>query len=184
MRVRVGAVILGACVLGWVSLLGWQGWIDSHRLVAGPQNQSVFLRAYNPEQVIRKFRCDGTFGAGSMTSATSEIHWIKHQAGFYPEFTIESDKGADLMKALRADIVNWFLITNTNVVANQESPNGGFTYEYASGRSAGSISVQPPVHRSVQRRTACTALPSGLEDVTLKIDIEETWTRPTTEKLW
>ena len=69
-------------------------------------------------------------------------------------------------------------ITGMIVVATHYEADGGFTYNYTSGNSVGSISVQAPSHQMTVRRYF---VPGGLNDVELKIALEETWTRPASE---
>jgi hypothetical protein len=53
--------------------------------------------------------------------------------------------------------------------------------EYISGNSVGTISVQAPEYDVTMRRYP---VPSGLDDASLNIVMEETWTRPASETRW
>jgi hypothetical protein len=86
-----------------------------------------------------------------------------------------------LLNALREDIMSRLRLANANVVASDDGLDGGFTYKYTAGNSVGTISVQAPEYRAAVRRYP---LPSGLDDVSLNIVMEETWTRPASETRW
>jgi hypothetical protein len=94
---------------------------------------------------------------------------------------MQANRERELMTALRENIVGWLRITGMNVVGTHDEADGGFTYKYTSGNSVGSISVQALEHLVTQRRYP---VPSGLDDVALKIALEETWTRPKDETSW
>ncbi len=112
-----------------------------------------------------------------MVRRESGTQSIEHNADFEPEFTIESSRKIELMTALRNDVLRRLAFSNAQVVGKREEVNGEFKYEYVSGTSIGTISFHPPVPAHVHRNMA---LPSGLEDITLQIDLKETWTRPAT----
>ena len=171
--------LLGFCslfvlTLAALAINGW--WENTHRIVPGPQNKSSFLQTYDPEGVITRFRYKGqNFSQSRSVGAAPDTRSIKHTADFDPEFTIESSRKAGLMTALKEDVMRRLALTDTKVVGKSEGADGGFEYEYVSGQSAGSISAHPPTPANVQRNMP---LPNGIEDVTLEIDLKETWSRP------
>ena len=65
----------------------------------------------------------------------------------------------------------------THMIATKAEPDGGIKYDYSTANGASFITVHPPIRGNVQRNTP---LPSGLEDVIVNIDLEETWNRPAT----
>jgi hypothetical protein len=79
------------------------------------------------------------------------------------------------MTALNEDVLRRLALTNTHVVGKRVESDGGFRYEYQSGNSVGSISVHPPSPGVVRRNMP---LPATLENITVHIQLEETWTRP------
>jgi hypothetical protein len=81
----------------------------------------------------------------------------------------------------REDVVSRLRFTNTTVVASHEGPNGGFTFNYVAGNNVGSISAEQSANDSVWWNHV---LARGYEDVTVKIALEETWTRPASETRW
>lgn len=168
--------------LSWLSLVCWGGWVNADRIVAGPDNQSQFLRSYNPTSVVTKFQ----YGAGSHSSEgkgfSSGIRSIRHNAEFVPRFIMGADRKQELLNALREDILIRLRSTGTNVVFAHDEADGGFTYDYAAGDSVGSISVKAPVHDPGVHRQL--QLVSGLDDISVDIALQETWTRPVSETKW
>jgi hypothetical protein len=154
----------------------WGEWLKSHRIVPGPENQSSFLKSYDPEEVIKNFR-NPPQGSGIRQNSgfTTDTKSVQHTAGFGFDFTIQSNRKPDLMTALHEDLLRRFAVTHTQVLGKSVESDGGFRYEYQSGNSVGSISVHPPLPGIVHRNTP---LPATLEDVMVDIQIEETWTRP------
>ena len=157
-------------------------WVNAHRIVAGPQNESAFYQSYDPEQVVSKFRYPGEgFGGGHGNGATQLIKHIRLTKDFSPRFTTQASRVQDLLNALRQDIMLRLRMTGTTVLGTHDDADGGFTYKYAFRNSVGSISVHAPVHEATARRYP---VPNGLDDVHLYITLEETWTRPATETQW
>ncbi len=174
--------LISVLVLAWTALLGWDRWVNDHRIVAGPQNESPLYQSYDPEPVIKKFRYEGeSYGGGHGNGASQLIKYIRHSQDFTPRFTMQANRERELLNALREDIMLRLRITGMTVVATHDEADGGFTYNYTSGNSVGSISVQAPGHQMTVRRYF---VPSGLDDVELKIALEETWTRPASESQW
>jgi hypothetical protein len=109
--------------LAWVALLGWDRWINAHRLIAAPENQSPFFRTYNPMPVALKFKYDEGSHNGEGTGASRGIRSIHHHAEFVPRFIMRADRKQELLNALREDILLQFRITGTNVVAIHDEPS-------------------------------------------------------------
>jgi hypothetical protein len=168
--------------LAWVALVGWDRRINAHRIMAGPENQSQFFRSYNPTAVTAKFQYDEGFHSSEGNSADQGIRSIRHHAEFVPRFIMWTDRKRELLNALREDILLRLRTTGTSVVAIRDEGDGGFTYKYAADNSIGSISVHAPVHDpEVQRQFQ---LKTGLDDISVDIALEETWTRPASETKW
>jgi hypothetical protein len=179
---RLALGLICVLVVGWTSLGGWDSWIGAHRIAAGPENETALYQNYDPERVIKNFRYEGeSYGGGYGYGAVPLIKSIRQNKDFTPRFTMRSDRELDLMNALHQDILLWLRVTGANLVATHDEADGGFTYRYISGKSVGSISVQAPFHHTTERRYP---VPSGLDDVVLKIALEETWTRPESETGW
>jgi hypothetical protein len=169
--------LFGVLLLTWEGLLFAQQWIDSHRIIASPQNQSAFYKGFDPEEVIKRFRCpDEGYGSGGSTGAVQTTEFVKHSKSFEPQFTIESLRKTELVSAINEQIRNELQLMRTHVINRVEDPSGNFTYNYTTPNGGGFISVHSPVHHDVQRNRV---LPSDLEDISIEIDLEETWYRPT-----
>jgi len=174
--------LLGALAVAWTALVGSDHWVNAHRIMDGPGNESCLYRSYDPEQVIKQFRYEReSYGGGHSQGASNLIKSIHHSQDFTPRFTMQANQERELLNALREDIVLHLRMTGMTVVATNDEADGGFTYKYTSENSSGSISVQTPAHQMTMRRYS---VPSGLDDVELKIALEETWTRPASETQW
>jgi hypothetical protein len=178
--------LISVLVLTWMAFVGLNGWITARWwIVGGPDNQSQFLRTYDPQPVYTNFEYIFGEHVAHGQGWNPGLRSIQHHAEFTPGFTIRVDRKQELLDALRNDVLLQFRNTGTNVVATHNEPGGGFTYKYIAGNSSGSISVQPPVHDEVQRNTPLEALfGPGLDDIRFKIALEETWTRPPSETPW
>jgi hypothetical protein len=174
--------LIGTLAVAWTALVGWNQWVNAHRIMDDPGNESCLYRSYDPEQVIKQFRDEHeNYGGGHSHGAVTLIKSIHHIQDFTPKFTMQANEERELLNALREDIVLHLRMTGMTVVATNDDAEGGFTYKYTSENSSGSISVQAPVHQMTMRGYP---LPSGLDDVELKIALEETWTRPASETQW
>jgi hypothetical protein len=174
--------ILGLCVVGYASIAAFGAWINAHRIGAGPDNQTRFLQSYDPEPVIRNFRdqresYQNADGAG----AESLIRSIHQTRNFQPGFTMQSDREPQLLIALRDDIVLRLRSSGASITATLDDADGGFTYQYSAPGSVGSITVRPPKYHAATRRYP---VPTGLDDVYLQINLEETWIRPKSTTEW
>jgi hypothetical protein len=174
--------LISVLVLAWASLVGLVGWVNAHRIMPSPENETALYQSYDPEQVIKKFRYEGEgHEDGSGIGSSNGIKSIQHNRDFRPRFTMQASRERELVNALREDIILWLRATGANVVTTHDEADGGFTYKYISGNSVGSISVQAPVHHVIERHYP---LPTGLDDVAVKIALEERWTRPSGETQW
>lgn len=179
---RIVFRFLSVLLLAWTVLFGWDFWVNAHRIVEGPENESALYRSYDPEQVIKLFRYEReSYGSGHGYGAAQLVTYIHHSQEFTPRFTMQANLGRELLHALREDILYRLRDTGMTVVATNDEADGGFTYKYTSQNIRGSISVQAPVRRMTVRRYS---VPRGLDDVEIKIALEETWTRPANQLAW
>jgi hypothetical protein len=178
-KLALGFSLLG---LSWVSLVCLGGWVNAHRIVAGPENESRFFRGYSPTSVVTKFQYDEGSHSSEGKGFGSGIRSIRHNAEFVPRFIMWANRKQELLNALREDVLIRLRTTGTNVVSAHDETDGGFTYNYASGDSIGSISVKAPVHDPGVHRQY--QLEPGLDDISVDITLQETWTRPLSETKW
>jgi len=173
--------VLITILLLWTAL-AWDQWVNAHRIMAGPDNETMLYRGYNPEQVIKEFRYEGEgHSGGNSEGALHLIKSMRQNRDFTPRFTMQADREPELLNALRNDILFRMRNAGMKVVATHDEADGAFTYKYVFGSSTGSITVQAPAHEVTVRRYP---VPSGLDDVVLNIALEETWTRPASETQW
>lgn len=164
----------------WVGAVAWQGWINAHMLIAGPQNQSVFYRGYDPEEVVKRFRADGSDSSLSGSGAGQNTEFIRHFKHLEAHFVIASSRKTEFVTAINEQIQSELQGTSTHVVDRVEEPDGNFGYQYTTPNGGGSILVHLPVHDDLIHRNI--ALANGLEDIALRIELEETWNRPGSHK--
>ncbi len=182
MMKRLFIGLISVLVLAYAALFGWDRWINAHRIMPSPENETALYQSYDPEPVINKFRYEGEgHEDGSGIGSSNGIKSIQHSRDFRPRFTMQAHRVRELVNALREDIILRLRTTGVNVVATHDESDGGFTYKYTSGNSVGSISVQAPEQNVTERKYP---MPSGLDDVALKIALEETWTRAANETQW
>jgi hypothetical protein len=174
--------VAGMLLLAWTVLVGSDSWVNAHRLVEAPENESSLYQSYDPEQVIKRFRYDGeSYGGGHSKGASQLVKSIHHSQGFTPSFTMQANRERELLNALRDDIMLRLRMPGTTLTALNNEADGGFTYRYTTEHGGGRISVQAPVHHMTVRRYP---IPDDLDDVELTITMEETWTRPGSETAW
>jgi len=139
---------------------------------ATPENESAFLKSYDPRKIVEPFRCVGqSFHEGSSTGDNGTApFFVSHKRGFDEFFPIKLADKVPLMQVVRRDL-EWHLLQSGARILNETgSPNGGFQYAYVSGKSTGSVSIRlnpdPGVFRNMP-------LPKGIEDIALNVDVEE-----------
>ncbi len=181
MKAKEVLIVLCALLLAFTGVVGCDGYVSSYRLMPSPKNETSFFQSYNPEQVLRKFRDEqeGGHSDSDGQGSSNGIKTILQHRMFMPRFTMQADLENSLLSALREDIL--LHLRGMTIAAVHDDAGGGFTYKYISGNSVGNISVTAPVHTPATRRYP---VPSGLDDVSLNIAIEETWTRPASETRW
>jgi hypothetical protein len=178
--------LIGTLAMAWTALVGWSQWVNAHRIMDDPANESCLYRSYDrydPKQVIKQFMYVGEgYSSGHSHGSGHLVKSIQHTQDFTENFAMQANQERELLNALREDIVLRLRMTGMTVVAANDKANGGFTYKYTSGNSSGSISVQIPVHPMTMRSYYPSL--SELDDVELNIALKETWTRPASETQW
>ncbi len=174
--------LIGGLALAWIILFSWNSWVNTHRIIEDPGNESSLYRAYDPEPVIKQFRYEHvSYDKGHSQESSHLVKSIHHSQDFTSSFTMPANQERELLNALRKDIVLRLSAPGMIVVSTGEETDGGFMYKYMSQNSRGSISVKAPAHQPTMRRYP---VPRGLDDIGLKIALDETWTRPASETRW
>lgn len=168
------SVMIGSLtILVGIAGMMWLYWRGS-TVYATPENESVFLKSYDPRKTVEPFRCDGrSFHEGTRTGDNGTVPpFVSHERGFDEFFPIKLADKVPLMQAVRRELEGALLHSGARIVSETGNPDTGFQYSYVSGKSAGTVSIRfnpdPGVFRNMP-------LPEGLEDIVLKIEVEEKW---------
>lgn len=167
--VGIGAAVLGLPIVG---LIAYANWVQAHMVYPSPQNESTFLRAYDPKAVVRPFFALEGYSESRESGGGAGTKFVTHSAGFGEHFTMRADQADSLMVAVNNDISQRLLLNGARILNQSWTPSIGFRYQYATGNSIGSLTVQPLSPGAIRRNMP---LPSGLEDVSLNIDVREQW---------
>jgi hypothetical protein len=156
----------------WAAVFAFNIRGQSRRVDPGPENESAFLRDYHPGNALRRFYLPNEPCTwGSSHGSNSDNHYVHHSLDFQSDCIIKTNLKKQLVDVIQAEISRRQL-THAYVTQKHEEPNGGYSYTYKSGNSVGSIMVDPVEHPFVQRDRP---LPEDLEDVRIKLRIEEKW---------
>jgi hypothetical protein len=161
-------VIAAALILGAGAAL--VAWHRSRQLKDTPETESAFFKNYNPEHIIHSYLRNDSFGRGGGGGADEES--VNHAANFFWAFPIKSDEQSALMTELNDDLYDQLVLNGARVLSRSGDPQTGFHYDYALGKTTGTVTIPPmqpgPTHRA-------TSLPSGMVDVIAKVDLKERW---------
>jgi hypothetical protein len=174
MKLRFAVACALLLVTGlWAAMFAFNAWAQSRKVDPGPQNESAFFHGYQPGNVITQF-CGppGTCTWGSSNGANSDNHYVRHSLDFQADLAIQPNREAELVSALRDDIVRSLELSHARVISRRDELGGGYRYEYVNGNSVGSISVQAPEHPFIQRDKP---LGQGWEDIRIKLNVAEKW---------
>jgi len=149
--------------------------IRDHEQLVYPSANSVsaFLKNYNPQYVIDRFKSDESSGFFGGQGASPGRLFVTNRYEYDYEFAIESVKHTPLMAALSDDILAQLVHNGATVIDHHGDPQQGYHFDYRLAKSAGTISLfpigpDPRVHRN-------TPLPDGISDMTVKIEVTEKW---------
>jgi len=169
-KLRALLIFLAAAVFGYFVWVG----IEQARLVrATPANESAFLKTYSPNPVVDRFKV-AAISEESGSSEGSDIGFAIHQREFGPTVIIHSADWIALMQALRDDIASRLAAQQAEIVEESGSAADGFTIQYASGRTRGTLLLGPlkgmPEYRISNAEPGSDQVP-----VSVRIRIDEKW---------
>jgi hypothetical protein len=168
--VGIAAAVLALPILG---LIAYAGWESAHMVYPSLENESAFLRAYDPKVVLMPFIYEmqgytepGGIGGGAGTK------FVTHFAHFGEYFTIRADRKDSLMAAVNDNVTQRLRMSGARILNQSGTSSSGFHIDYESGKTIGSVAIQPLCPGAVHRNLP---LPSGLEDVSLNLSVSEQW---------
>jgi hypothetical protein len=137
---------------------------------ASPDNESAFLKSYNPEAVVKAFACKQVpFGWTSDMAASAGEGFAGHDGGFHGQFEIEAKDWTPLMAALTSDVPAQLARSGAKLLGGGGGPDAGSRFNYQEGKSLGVVIVAPLRIRT--ERSADT----GSISVAMDIYTNETW---------
>ena len=179
---RLFIAVAGTLFLAWAGAVSFYSVVvNGHRVQSGPQHESLLYQNYDPEQVVRTFRDESERYSTWNESASQLVKSVEQSKTLCRNFTMPATQESDLMSALREDTLQWLKVPGITVTTFHSEADGEFTYTYVTEHGSGSISVAALTHQLSKRRYPISA---GLDDVQLKIALQEKWTRPASETQW
>ena len=168
--VGIAAAVLALPIVGVISYASWQ---SAHTVYPSLENESAFLRAYDPKVALMPFIYEmqgytepGGIGGGAGT------RFVTHYAHFGEYFAIRVERKDSLMAAVNENVAQRLRVSGARILNESGTPSSGFHFDYETRNTLGSVAIQPLSPGAVHRNMP---LPDGLEDVSLNIDIRERW---------
>jgi hypothetical protein len=181
------AVLLGTFLGAVVICLFVAALIRDRNLVyATPERESAFLKNYTLDATIKPFvspRWISSIGSGDSAGAGNRAaHYDKE---FEARFAMRSDDRQALMTALAQNIATEIGKSGGRIIAESGDTSEGFRFEYAEGRSKGTILLSPvqrldPDHlggahgRGPRKESLRTLCPDEIP-VGFTVSAKETW---------
>jgi hypothetical protein len=164
---RALLLVLAGCLI-WTVL-------DQARLVSPtPENESVFLKTYTPNNVIDKFKAAAFTQVSTGTSAGANRGFASHEEDFEPTLVINSGDWVALLQALRDDITSSLTAEGGKILEASGNQVSGFQIKYALGKSRGTVAVEPI---KIVPASNLASAGSGRDKITVnfRISIDEKW---------
>lgn len=134
-----------------------------------PETESAFLKSYTLANSI----VPGIPLASGFGGPDSAHHGCaSHQREFQSWFAIPPGSEPAVMTAVRQDLEHQLTRQGSQIIAASGDLHTGFQYDYAAGRTKGSVFIDPPV---LADSTFAGQLRRGQLAVKLRVRISETW---------
>ena len=151
-------------------------WNHAHMYYATTENESAFLKSYEPIKVIERF-CEPGQGLSYATdnSGGAGHTSVTHGAEFDFYIVMKPEKWMPLMNGLRGDLEQQLTNSGAQILSEAGSPRDGFHFQYRIGNSFGSVAILPLSLTSPSTIHRNMPLPEGMLDVTARIQQGEEW---------
>lgn len=170
---RILEVVIAALGLAIVCLIAWNEWTVLHMHYPSAENESAFLRVYDPEPLVQKFRAPHeSYSESRSLGGAAGTKSVRHNAGFDEYFPMRMECKSALIAALSDDIAQRLRGSGAQVLRRYGTPSTGIHFDYQTAHTFGSVAIKPlQPGKVVRNRPLCP----GLEDVALDVAINEEW---------
>lgn len=170
---RILEFVSAALGLAMVGLIAWNEWTVLHTYHPSAENESPFLRVYDPTPLVQKFRApDESYSESRSLGGNAGTKSVRHDASFGEFFPIRTECKSALIAALSDDVAQRLRGSGARILRCYGTPSSGVHLDYQTANSLGSVTIKPLQPGKVLRnRPLCP----GLEDVALDIAIREEW---------
>jgi hypothetical protein len=143
---------------------------------ASPEMQTPFLQAYNPQQVLDRFRTvENTFSQGPSIGFSAGYGFARCERVFDEPLIIQSAGYPALIHALNKDLTSVIIATGTSMVSETIDDLNGTVLQYQAGKSAGTVTIAPVELIASPQRYWQQPLRPGEIAVRVRVRIEEKW---------
>jgi hypothetical protein len=143
-----------------------------------PENHSAFIKSYTPADVIAPFSLGGSQLSGPGGSSAGR-GCVFHEKGFQAWLVIAPGKEPALMAAVRQDLKTRLLGEGVHIVRERGNTRKGFRFDYSTGKSEGSVLVDPLTFVDPVTVTGPGFRPGEVVGIILRLQITETWYKTT-----
>ncbi|MFP5236869.1 MAG: hypothetical protein ACLGSD_13285 [Acidobacteriota bacterium] len=174
MKVRpILEVVIATIGFALIGLIAWNEWTVFHMYHPGAENQSAFLRFYDPKPIVQKFMAPNkSYSESRSLGGAAGTKSVRHNASFGEFFPMRTECKSALIAALSDDTVRQLRQSGVRIVGRNGTSSTGIRFDYRTANTLGSVSIKPLKQgRVVRNRPLCP----GLEDVVVEVAINEEW---------
>jgi hypothetical protein len=146
-----------------------------HQLVyPTPETETAFLRQYNPEGTAKPYFSQYIWWMSGGQSSGAGEQSATHGKDFDYHFVIETSNRMPLMTTLAADMTKELRQAGAEVTSVSGDERQGFRFEYVSGNTIGSATINPlEIPDQQQKPSRC--MRGDEATARLKVTIREEW---------
>lgn len=170
---RILEVALATIGLVLTGLIAWNEWTVLHMHHPSAENESAFLRAYDPNSLVQKFMAPHeSYSESRSVGGSAGTKSARHVASFGDSFPMRTECKNALIAALSDDVLEQLRHSGARILRSYGTPLSGIHFEYQTANTLGSVAIKPLRKVTVARhRPLCP----GIEDVALDVHIKEEW---------
>jgi hypothetical protein len=170
---RILEGVIATVGLALTGLIAWNVWTVLSMHHPSTENESAFLRVYDPEPLVHKFRAPHESCSESRSlGGTAGTKSVRHNASFDESFPMRTECKNALIAALNDDVLQRLRHSGARILRSYGTPLSGIHFEYQTANTLGSVAIKPlRPGKVVRNKPLCP----GLEDVVLDVVISEEW---------